>query len=46
MMEEIDRLEKGGRKEDVERETKEICERLSGHPYESLMPGQGDDHRA
>ncbi|HQL33335.1 MAG TPA: hypothetical protein PK969_08775, partial [Treponemataceae bacterium] len=46
MMEEIGRLEKGGRKEDAAAETKEICERLSGHPYESLMPGQGDDHRA
>jgi len=38
MINEISRLENGGSKTDVPEETKEVCERLSGHPYKELMP--------
>ena len=33
---EIDRLRGGGSLADVDPETKRICEKLSGHPYETL----------
>lgn len=35
---EIDRLKKGGSKSDVTPETKEVCELLTGIPYEDLYP--------
>lgn len=35
---EIDRLEAGGEKADVDDETKRVCEMLTGHPYETLWP--------
>jgi oligogalacturonide transporter len=36
LVKEIERLRSGGRKEDVDPETKKVCEVLTGHPYESL----------
>jgi oligogalacturonide transporter len=37
MMAEIERLRSGGSKKDVAPETKELCERISGRPYDSLF---------
>ncbi|MGL4370803.1 MAG: MFS transporter, partial [Spirochaetota bacterium] len=36
LVKEIDRLRSGGRKEDVDPQTKQICETLSGHAYDAL----------
>lgn len=36
LMKEIERLSKGGKKEDVTSDTKKVCEMLSGMPYEKL----------
>lgn len=38
LMDEIERLEKGGSKEDVTAQTREVVEKLTGHEYENLWP--------
>jgi hypothetical protein len=29
----LDRLHDGGKKEDADEKTKEVCEKMTGHPY-------------
>ena len=39
VVQEINRLEEGGRKQDVDPQTKAVCEQLTGLPYEKLYGG-------
>lgn len=39
MRSEIDRLRSGGSKDDADPEVRTVCERLTGHPYDSLYSG-------
>jgi oligogalacturonide transporter len=36
LMREIERLKTGGRREDVDKKTRQVCEELTGQPYEKL----------